>query len=154
MDLSPKGKAVGGPKSKTSTTSKLYYILNWFFERLVCQLLSLLAFWLKSLFLVPRTHLPIYRPVVRFNFSLSSWLSNIPYPNPTQKNKGPQSTRFNPPRRHKRAGCDGPCRSMAERSYPSPKVRGGDRECQDVKAQERLRGATPRPRSGGCVCMG
>ena len=44
MDLSPKGKDVGGPKSKTSTTSNLYYILNWFFERLVCQLLSLLAF--------------------------------------------------------------------------------------------------------------
>ena len=37
---------------------------------------------------------------------------------------------------------------MAERSDPSPKVRGGDRECQDASAQERLRGATPCLRSG------
>ena len=37
---------------------------------------------------------------------------------------------------------------MAERSYPSPKVRGGDLECQARTAQERPRGATPRPRSG------
>ena len=37
---------------------------------------------------------------------------------------------------------------MAERSYPSAKVRGSDRECQAVTAQEQLRGATPHPRSG------
>ena len=36
---------------------------------------------------------------------------------------------------------------MAERSYPSPKVRG-DREPQAVTVQERLRGATLHPRSG------
>ena len=37
---------------------------------------------------------------------------------------------------------------MAEKSYPLPKVRGGDRECQAASAQERPRGATTRPRSG------
>ena len=37
---------------------------------------------------------------------------------------------------------------MAERSYPSPKVRGSDRECETMSAQERPRGATPCPRSG------
>ena len=37
---------------------------------------------------------------------------------------------------------------MAERSYPSPKVRGSDRECHAATAQEQLRGATPHPRSG------
>ena len=37
---------------------------------------------------------------------------------------------------------------MAERSYPSPKVRGGDRECLAASAQEQPRGAAPRARSG------
>ena len=37
---------------------------------------------------------------------------------------------------------------MAERSYPSPKVRGGDRECLAASAQEQPRGATPHLRSG------
>ena len=36
-----------------------------------------------------------------------------------------------------------------ERSYPTPKVRGGDRECQAATAQEQVRGATPHSRSGG-----
>ena len=48
----------------------------------------------------------------------------------------------------KLAVCDSPCRSMALRSYPSPKVRGSDRECQAVTAQERRpRGASPCPTS-------
>ena len=42
-------------------------------------------------------------------------------------------------------------RSLAERSYPSPKVRGGDRECQAAIAQEQSRGATPHPRSGAAA---
>ena len=42
-------------------------------------------------------------------------------------------------------------RSMAKRSYPSPKVRGDDQESQVAMAQERLRGATPHPRSSGCM---
>ena len=59
------------------------------------------------------------------------------------------------------AGCYGPCRSVVERSYPMSDVRGGGqeelphvwgggsgRECQTATAQERRRGATPRPRSG------
>ena len=37
------------------------------------------------------------------------------------------------------------------RSYPSPKVRGGDREHQAATAQELPRGTTPRPRSGAVV---
>ena len=57
----------------------------------------------------------------------------------------------------KHAGYDRPHRSTAKRSYPSPKVRGGDRDCQAVLAQElpqvrgqgqRPRRATPHPRSG------
>ena len=41
----------------------------------------------------------------------------------------------------KGTGCDGLCRSMAERSYPSPKVRGGGLEEQphvhgELAAQE------------------
>ena len=39
----------------------------------------------------------------------------------------------------------------AERSYPMSEVRGGGRECQAVTAQERPRGATPRPRSGAAA---
>ena len=42
-----------------------------------------------------------------------------------------------------------PCRSAAERSYPTPKVRGGDRECKAATVQEQPRGATPHPRSSG-----
>ena len=38
--------------------------------------------------------------------------------------------------------------SMAKRSYPRSEVRGSGLECQAVMAQERLRGATLRPRSG------
>ena len=37
---------------------------------------------------------------------------------------------------------------MAERRYPSSKVRGGDWECQAAMVQEQLRRATPHPRSG------
>ena len=37
---------------------------------------------------------------------------------------------------------------MAKRSYPSPKVRGGDWECQAALAQEQPRGATPCLRLG------
>ena len=47
----------------------------------------------------------------------------------------------------KYADCKGLRRSVAERSYPSPYVRGGGWECQAVRAQEWLRGAIPRPRS-------
>ena len=36
---------------------------------------------------------------------------------------------------------------MAKRSYPRSEVRGSGLECQAVMAQERLRGATLRPRS-------
>ena len=45
-------------------------------------------------------------------------------------------------------GCDGPCRSVAEWSYPSLKVRGGDRDCQTASTQEQPRGATPSPTPG------
>ena len=37
---------------------------------------------------------------------------------------------------------------MAERSYPSPKVRGSDGQRQAAMVPEQPRGATPRPRSG------
>ena len=40
---------------------------------------------------------------------------------------------------------------MAERSYPLPKVKGGDQECQAASAQEQSRGATPRPRAGAAA---
>ena len=39
-------------------------------------------------------------------------------------------------------------RAVAKRSYPASEVRGSSRECQAATAQEWLRGATPRPRSG------
>ena len=40
------------------------------------------------------------------------------------------------------------CKSMAVRSYTLPEVRGSDRECQAMTAQEqRPRGASPRLRS-------
>ena len=39
----------------------------------------------------------------------------------------------------------------AERRYPSPKVSGGDQECQAAPAPEWPRGATPRPRSGAAA---
>ena len=40
-------------------------------------------------------------------------------------------------------------RAAAKRSYPMSEVRGSGREYQTVMAQERPRGATPHPRSGG-----
>ena len=40
-------------------------------------------------------------------------------------------------------------RGAANRSYPTFEVRGGGRERQAAMMQERLRGATPRSRSGG-----
>ena len=46
------------------------------------------------------------------------------------------------------ARCNRPRRSVAKRSYPSPKVRGSGQECQAATAQERLRGATLRPGLG------
>ena len=51
------------------------------------------------------------------------------------------------------AGCHALHRSLAERTHPSPKVRGGDPEHQASPAQERRRGATPRPRSGAAAEM-
>ena len=39
----------------------------------------------------------------------------------------------------------------ANRSYPTSEVRGSSREYQTVTAQERPRGATPGPRSGGAA---
>ena len=42
-------------------------------------------------------------------------------------------------------------RAAAKRSYPTSEVRGSGRECQAATAQERLRGATPRPRSGAAT---
>ena len=39
----------------------------------------------------------------------------------------------------------------AKRSYPTSEVRGSGREYQTATAQERRRGATPRPRSGGAA---
>ena len=52
---------------------------------------------------------------------------------------------------HKHTSCEGPRRSVAERSYPSPKVKGDNRECQTATAQERPRGATPCLRSGAAA---
>ena len=46
-------------------------------------------------------------------------------------------------------GCD--VAGMAKRSYSMSKVRGSGLGCQDAKAQEQLRGATARPRSGATV---
>ena len=40
---------------------------------------------------------------------------------------------------------------MVERSYPSPKVRASNQECQAASAQERPRGATPHLRSGAAT---
>ena len=39
-------------------------------------------------------------------------------------------------------------RAVAKRSYPTSEVRGSGREYQTAMVQERLRGATPHPRSG------
>ena len=46
--------------------------------------------------------------------------------------------------------------AAAERSYPLPKARGSGREeLPPARGQgQRLRGATPRPRSGGCAGAG
>ena len=42
-------------------------------------------------------------------------------------------------------------RAVAKRSYPTSEVRGSGREYQTETAQERPRGATPRPRSGAAA---
>ena len=42
-------------------------------------------------------------------------------------------------------------RAAAKRSYPTSEVRGSGREYQTATAQERWRGATPRPRLGGAA---
>ena len=52
----------------------------------------------------------------------------------------------------KLSGCDGPCRSVAVRSYPSSKVRGSYLESQAATPQERwLGGTSPRPKSGAAA---
>ena len=48
-----------------------------------------------------------------------------------------------------RAGCDGPRRSVAVRSYPSPKVRGSEWERQAATAQERRPEELPHVRGQG-----
>ena len=53
----------------------------------------------------------------------------------------------------KHTGCHALRRSLAMRTHPSPKVRGGDREHQASTAQEQPRGATPHPRSGAAAEM-
>ena len=45
------------------------------------------------------------------------------------------------------SGCDGPCRSVAERRYPSPEVRGGGREELPHIQGERLHGCRRAERS-------
>ena len=52
-------------------------------------------------------------------------------------------------------------RVAAKRSYPTSEVKCSGLECQAVMAQERIRdqgwqqvGATPHPRSGGCMAAG
>ena len=52
------------------------------------------------------------------------------------------------PARYSAGGCDRRAK-RGERSYPTSEVRGSGREYQTAKAQERQRGPTPRPRSGG-----
>ena len=42
-------------------------------------------------------------------------------------------------------------KAAANRSYPTSEARGSSREYQTVTAQERPRGATPGPRSGGAA---
>ena len=42
-------------------------------------------------------------------------------------------------------------RVTAKRSYPASEVRGSGRQYQTAMVQERPRGATPRPRSGGAA---
>ena len=56
----------------------------------------------------------------------------------------------------KHSGCDGPRRGMAERSYPTPDVRGGGQvELLHAGGQGwRPRGATPPPRNSGCQGAG
>ena len=56
----------------------------------------------------------------------------------------------------KRSGCDGLCRSGAERSYPMPEFRGGGwEELPHVRSQGWWpRGPTSRPRSSGCADAG
>ena len=50
----------------------------------------------------------------------------------------------------KRSGCSGPRRSKAVRSYPSPKVRGGDGERQAVMTGAAVRSyPTSEARGGG-----
>ena len=55
-----------------------------------------------------------------------------------------------------KVGCDGPRRSVAERSHPTPRVRGGGREeLPHAQGQgRRPRGAIPCPRSCGCASAG
>ena len=58
--------------------------------------------------------------------------------------------------KQKRAGCDGPRRSVAKRSYPTSEARGSSREeLPHARGQGwRPKGASPRPRSGGCADAG
>ena len=41
-----------------------------------------------------------------------------------------------------------------QEELPTSEVRGSGRECQAATVQEQPRGATPHPRSGGCVGVG
>ena len=66
------------PRPTPFSINKEVWVLTWgrwFFGTLVHYLFSLLAFWIKSLFLAPKLRLSIYRPVVREQYELG--LSNI-----------------------------------------------------------------------------
>ena len=106
---------------------------------------------------------PGHRPWPRA-WGCSSWLpplasglgawgsSSRPLPLAAAAAGAPKRSREEPPHvrgQGQKPGGPHARRVAAKRSYPTSEVRGGSREYQTATAQERPRGATPRPRSGG-----
>ena len=98
--------------------------------------------------------------ILFMGFSRQEYWSGLPFPSPVDHILSDLSTADCPEARQsqrttqKRAGCDGPHRSVAVRSFPSPKVSAprpsdSDPERQAAIVQERRpRGASPHRRSG------
>ena len=93
----------------------------------------------------------VARPTIKVNKWAVVQFQKIPTSSPKQQEYSSHSLTYEITHPYKNGKGPYPGAALAERSYPLPKVRGGDRERQAATAQERPRGATPRPRSGAAA---
>ena len=93
----------------------------------------------------------VARPTIKVNKWAVVQFQKIPTSSPKQQEYSSHLLTYEITHPYKNGKGPYPGAALAERSYPLPKVRSGDRERQAATAQERPRGATPRPRSGAAA---